>query len=116
MGLNVSAPVEIVELELLDPAVRDYVLAAISSNIQRAYQSDLQHFIAWGGTVPATEKIIAKYLADLAASLSMATLSRRLPVEPHLNVGHFSIQPSRREVTECAGLSLIYYEHSSIHI
>jgi hypothetical protein len=42
---NLALPAEIVELELLDPAVRDYVQAATSDNTRRAYRSDLQHFI-----------------------------------------------------------------------
>lgn len=66
------------EFELLDPAVRDYVRSAISDNTRRAYQSDFRHFIAWGGAIPATDRMIAKYLADHAAILSMATLARRL--------------------------------------
>ena len=76
--LNALLPAEIVELELLDPAIREYVQAALSDNTRRAYRSDLQHFIDWGGSIPATVQLIAKYLADHATSLSMATLSRRL--------------------------------------
>jgi len=71
--LNALLPAEIVELELLDPAVREYVQAALSNNTRRAYRSDLQHFIAWGGSIPALVQMIAKYLADNAVSLSMAT-------------------------------------------
>ena len=40
--------------------------------------SDLDHFRAWGGSVPATEAEIAFYLADHAGVLSVATLTRRL--------------------------------------
>ncbi len=78
MGLTALVPAGIAELKLLDPAVRDYVQAALSANTRRAYRSDLQHFIAWGGSIPASVKIVAKYLADHATSLSMATLARRL--------------------------------------
>jgi integrase len=78
MGLTAQVPAGIAELELLDPAVRQYLQAALSSNTRRAYRSDLRHFIAWGGLIPSTDHVIAKYLADHAASLSMATLARRL--------------------------------------
>lgn len=78
MTLNPALPATIPEFELLDPAVRKYVQASLSQNTRRAYQSDLRHFIAWGGSIPATAQIIAKYLADHATSLSMATLARRL--------------------------------------
>jgi len=73
-----AVPATIPEFELLDPAVREYVRASLSDNTRRAYQSDLRHFIGWGGTIPATDRVVAKYLADHAASLSMATLARRL--------------------------------------
>lgn len=78
MDLNAAPLVATAELEELDPAVREYVRSAIADNTRRAYQSDLRHFIAWGGSLPATDRMIAKYLADHATALSMATLARRL--------------------------------------
>jgi integrase len=47
-------------------------------NLGRSYQSDLAHFLAWGGSIPAGAEQVARYLADHAASLSMATLARRV--------------------------------------
>jgi integrase len=61
-----------------DPKILEFVAAATAPNTRRAYQSDLSHFIGWGGCVPATSEQLARYLADHAASLSMATLARRL--------------------------------------
>lgn len=58
--------------------VRAYVQQSISPNTKRAYQSDLQHFSDWGGTVPATDKQVAEYLASHAQTLSIATLIRRI--------------------------------------
>lgn len=52
--------------------------ASIADNTRRAYQSDLRHFIDWGGAVPATDVMIADYLATYAGTLSVATLSRRV--------------------------------------
>jgi integrase len=58
--------------------VSSYIEAGIAPATRRAYQSDLDHFRAWGGAVPATDAQIASYLADHAGVLSVATLTRRL--------------------------------------
>ena len=51
---------------------------AISDNTKRAYRSDLQHFLDWGGTIPASDVALADYLAQHAGMLSVATLVRRV--------------------------------------
>jgi integrase len=61
-----------------DPKILEFIAAATAANTRRAYQSDLRHFLAWGGPLPATPEQVARYLADHAAILSMATLARRL--------------------------------------
>ena len=61
-----------------DPKILEFITAATAPNTRRAYQSDLRHFIASGGRIPASCEQVARYLADHAASLSMATLARRL--------------------------------------
>jgi integrase len=43
-----------------------------------AYLSDLAHFESWGGQVPATDQLIASYLAAHADTSSTATLQRRV--------------------------------------
>lgn len=58
--------------------VTAYVEASISDNTRRAYVADLAHFKDWGGTVPASDTMVARYLAQHAATLSVATLVRRL--------------------------------------
>jgi integrase len=65
-------------LSCSDPKILEFIAAATSANTRRAYQSDLAHFLAWGGRVPAAAEQVARYLADHAASLSMATLARRV--------------------------------------
>lgn len=55
-----------------------YIAAAQSSATVRAYASDIRHFQASGGTVPATPTQIVEYLAQFAGKLSIATLERRL--------------------------------------
>jgi hypothetical protein len=61
-----------------DPEVLRFVAAARSTNTRRAYQSDVAHFIAWGGTIPADAQVIARYLARHASDLTPTTLARRL--------------------------------------
>jgi integrase len=60
-----------------DPKVRVLLQASIARSTQRAYQTDLDHFLAWGGSVPASAETVARYLADHAEILTVATLARR---------------------------------------
>ena len=61
-----------------DPEIRRFLDASIAASTRRAYDGDVAHFVAWGGSIPAPSETIARYLADHAATLSMATLCRRL--------------------------------------
>jgi integrase len=61
-----------------DRAVRDYVQASVAPATLRAYRADLDHFTAWGGTIPSTDEQVAAYLAAHAGALAVATLTRRL--------------------------------------
>jgi hypothetical protein len=64
----------VVELQLiansgaggLSSAVTTYLRAATPENTHRAYESDLYHFLSWGGAIPATDVMIAEYLAQHA--------------------------------------------------
>ncbi|GEP07056.1 site-specific integrase [Methylobacterium oxalidis] len=58
--------------------VRRLIEQSLSANTRRAYLSDLAHFEAWGGVVPATPTTVAAYLADYADRLRVATLVRRV--------------------------------------
>lgn len=62
----------------ISPEVSDYLRASLSDNSRRAYRTDLNHFLAWGGTIPASPDIVAQYLADHAGQHAIATLARRL--------------------------------------
>jgi integrase len=61
-----------------DPKILEFISEATASSTRRAYRGDLAHFLAWRGGMPATAEQVARYLADYAAVLSMATLARRL--------------------------------------
>lgn len=55
-----------------------FIAASQSAATKRAYASDLKHFFADGGSVPASPVVLAEYLARCAEKLSVATLERRL--------------------------------------
>lgn len=55
-----------------------YVKAATSDNTRKAYRSDIRHFEAWGGRLPATPEMIIHYLGAHAEKLNARTLARRL--------------------------------------
>jgi integrase len=59
-------------------SVEVYVQSGIAQATRRAYRADLDHFEAWGGTIPATDDMVAAYIADHAAVLKVSTLTRRL--------------------------------------
>ena len=46
--------------ETLRAEVEAYVQAGIAPATKRAYRADLNHFKAWGGTIPATEALVAR--------------------------------------------------------
>jgi len=64
--------------EMLQAEVEAYVQAGMASATKRAYRADLDHFESWGGTIPATDALVAAYLADHADVLKVSTLTRRL--------------------------------------
>jgi site-specific recombinase XerD len=64
-------------------SVASYVSCALSANTKRAYRSDLAQFRAWGGQIPCSAHLLARYLADSADSLKVSTLSRQLAAIAH---------------------------------
>jgi integrase len=65
-------------IDLSVTSVETYVESGIAPATRRAYRADLDHFQAWGGTIPATNDMVATYIADHAATLKVSTLTRRL--------------------------------------
>lgn len=57
---------------------QQYIVAATSDNTRRAYQSDIRHFVEWGGFLPTSADVIMKYLHQHADNLNSRTLVRRL--------------------------------------
>ena len=64
----------------LPDSVLAYVENSLAEGTRRVYQCDLAHFLAWGGAIPASDRMIAQYLADHVGKLSPATMERRLAI------------------------------------
>ncbi len=74
------------------------VEASIADNTRRAYRSDLDHFSAWGGTLPAEPALVASYLAMHAETLSVATLVRRIATISKAHEARGLPNPCRSEI------------------
>src|SRR5690606_6329328 len=58
--------------------VRGLLSQSLSPATRRAYRSDMAHYEAWGGNIPSIPEEVAEYLAGLAETHTVATISRRL--------------------------------------
>ena len=74
------------------------VEASIAESTRRAYRSDLDHFVAWGGRLPAGPAVIASYLAAHAEALSVATLVRRIATISKAHEARGLANPCRSEI------------------
>lgn len=81
---------------LLAKALKNpYITAATADKTRKAYQSDIEHFEAWGGVLPATPEILLAYLEYFAEQLNPRTLSRRLVAIKHWHVYQQFIDPTQ---------------------
>ncbi|WER45120.1 site-specific integrase [Cupriavidus sp. WKF15] len=76
-------------------SVDGYVAAARSAATQRGYAADVRHFRSKGGRIPATPQQLAGYLAELAATLAVATIERRLIAVHRAHVDRGLDSPAR---------------------
>lgn len=63
-----------------------YLHLATSDNTRKAYRSDIQHYEMWGGHLPASPDMIARYLEAYAITLNPRTLARRLIALRHWHI------------------------------
>jgi integrase len=84
--------------ECADAKVLEFIAGATSVNTRRAYESDLRHYIAWGGKIPSTDRLIARYLADHAGLLAMSALARRLVAIRSAHIGRGLMDPTKSEL------------------
>lgn len=64
--------------EGISEEAKRYVRNSLAANTLKSYSSDLRHFLSWGGSLPATDIMLANYLADLAQTFAVSTLERRV--------------------------------------
>ena len=74
------------------------VEASIADSTRRAYRTDLAHFAAWGGQLPAEPAQVASYLAAHAETLSVATLVRRIATISKAHEARGLPNPCRSEI------------------
>lgn len=77
-----------------------FIAASQSASTKRAYTSDLKHFLANGGSVPANPAALAEYLAQCAEKLSVATLERRLTAIHKAHLEKALKSPARSETVK----------------
>lgn len=61
-----------------DDLLGRYLEASLAPETRRGYRNDLTSFIRWGGSLPASPEMVARFIAAHAERLSVATLKRRL--------------------------------------
>lgn len=96
----------------VSPEVSRYIRASLSENSRKAYRADLNHFLAWGGCIPATPEVVARYLAAYAGQLAIATLARRLVSISKAHTTQGISSPTDAELV-CATLRGIRHTHGS---
>lgn len=80
-----------------DETVERFIRASLSENTRKAYRADLAHYVAWGGDLPASADMIARYLADHADTLAPASLARRLATLSKVHDANGWTNPCRAE-------------------
>ena len=77
-----------------------FIAASQSAATKRAYASDLKHFFANGGGIPASPAALAEYLARCAEKLSVATMERRLTAIHKAHLEKNLESPARSETVK----------------
>ncbi|WP_254449033.1 site-specific integrase [Thalassococcus sp. S3] len=81
-----------------DEAVEHFIRESLSENTRKAYRSDLAHFADWGGSLPATADMVARYLAHHAEALAPSSLARRLATLSKVHEANACPNPCRSEI------------------
>ncbi|MEL7232215.1 MAG: tyrosine-type recombinase/integrase [Pseudomonadota bacterium] len=81
-----------------DEAVEHFIRESLAENTRKAYRSDEAHFTAWGGSLPATADMVARYLADHAEALAPSSLARRVATLSKVHEANAWPNPCRSEI------------------
>jgi integrase len=84
--------------EKADAAVEHFIRESLSENTRAAYRADLAHFAAWGGMLPTTADLVARYLAEHADTLAPASLARRVATLSKVHAANDWSNPCQSEV------------------
>ena len=93
-----SAPQELASHAVVTPALaaqhRAVLAAATADNTRRAYRSAVNHYLAWGGMLPADEPAIIRYLLAYAPTLNPRTLAVRLTALSQWHIHQAFLDPA----------------------
>ncbi|MEO0487388.1 MAG: site-specific integrase [Pseudomonadota bacterium] len=81
-----------------DEAVEHFIRESLSENTRKAYRSDLAHFVDWGGLLPATADMVARYLAHHAEAFAPSSLARRMATLSKVHEANAWPNPCRCEI------------------
>ncbi|MDQ2092999.1 site-specific integrase [Rhodalgimonas zhirmunskyi] len=81
-----------------DEAVEHFIRESLSANTRKAYRADLAHFSDWGGVLPASADLVARYLADHADTLAPSSLARRVATLSKVHKANSWPNPCRSEI------------------
>ena len=81
-----------------DKAVEHFIRESLSMNTRKAYRADLSHFFDWGGELPASADLVARYLADHADTLAPSSLARRVATLSKAHDAKGWLNPCRSEI------------------
>ncbi len=81
-----------------DDAVEHFIRESLSENTRKAYRADLAHFSDWGGELPASADLVARYLADHADTLAPSSLARRVATLSKVHEANAWPNPCRSEI------------------
>ena len=80
-----------------------YLDAATRPNTRRSYAAAVRHFeVEWGGCLPATPDIVARYLAHFGPTLAANTLAQRLAALARWHADHGFVDPTRAPIVKQA--------------
>ncbi len=80
--------------------VRNFLHHSLAASTKRAYEADLAHYAASGRTIPTSPQFIAEYLAEIASSLAVATIQRRLAALSKVHRAAGVDDPTKAEIVK----------------
>lgn len=99
-AINCTLPTKPLQLIAPESSLAKYIHAALADNTRKGYQSDLDHYLKWGGSIPANPEQVSQYLVAYAELLSPATLSRRVVSISRAHTSHGIQSPTKSDLVK----------------